>query len=193
MNYPVFTNTKNHYESLSDDLLLQYFVKTDELAMAAMLTLNKDRIYYTIFSIIQDKSKAEEIYNQLFIQLFDNIMAGKSVHEGKFLALALQTAQKLSIEYSSREVQLKLMQQHDQSLHTQIPEPKMYIQHLGIRSIINLLPTQQREIIVWQHYAGLSFAEIAGNRSCSLNSVLETMRLALRHLQKLMLEREMAC
>ena len=53
-----------------------------------------------------------------------------------------------------------------------------------------MLPDEQREVMVLNHYAGLSFKEISETLHCSLNSALDTMKFGLNNLQKLMIEKE---
>jgi RNA polymerase sigma-70 factor (ECF subfamily) len=53
-----------------------------------------------------------------------------------------------------------------------------------------MLPDEQREVIALNHYAGLSFKEIAGIMKCSVTTALDTMKFALNNLRKLMNEKE---
>lgn len=53
-----------------------------------------------------------------------------------------------------------------------------------------MLPDEQREVMVLNHYAGLSFKEISETMQCSLNSALDTMKFGLNNLRKLMAEKE---
>jgi len=53
-----------------------------------------------------------------------------------------------------------------------------------------MLPDEQREVMVLNHYAGLSFKEISETMQCSLNSALDTMKFGLSNLRKLMTEKE---
>jgi len=58
--------------------------------------------------------------------------------------------------------------------------------------MIDLLPDQQREVIALSHYAGLSFRDIADIMKCSLTAALDTMKIGLNNLRKLMMEKELA-
>ena len=48
--------------------------------------------------------------------------------------------------------------------------------HDQVRKILELLPAEQREVIVLRHYADLSFKEIAEMTNCSINTALGRMR-----------------
>jgi RNA polymerase sigma-70 factor (ECF subfamily) len=58
--------------------------------------------------------------------------------------------------------------------------------------MLDLLPEEQREIIVLRHYANLSFKEIAQITDCSINTALGRMRYGLINLRKLMVEKQIA-
>jgi RNA polymerase sigma-70 factor (ECF subfamily) len=57
---------------------------------------------------------------------------------------------------------------------------------------VDLLPEEQREIIVLRHYANLSFKEIAQMTNCSIKTALGRMRYGLINLRKMMNERGMS-
>ena len=54
---------------------------------------------------MQDKYAAEEIFQDVFICLINNMIAGKSAEEGNFLQWATRIAQHLCIEYSRKTTQ----------------------------------------------------------------------------------------
>jgi RNA polymerase sigma-70 factor (ECF subfamily) len=64
--------------------------------------------------------------------------------------------------------------------------------HDRVRMMLDLLPEEQREIIVLRHYANLSFKEIAQITNCSINTALGRMRYGLINLRKLMAEKQIA-
>jgi RNA polymerase sigma-70 factor (ECF subfamily) len=63
--------------------------------------------------------------------------------------------------------------------------------HEKVRRMLDLLPEEQREIIVLRHYANLSFKEIAEITNCSINTALGRMRYGLINLRKMMAENQM--
>jgi RNA polymerase sigma-70 factor (ECF subfamily) len=56
--------------------------------------------------------------------------------------------------------------------------------------MIDMLPDAQREVIMLNHYGGMSFVEIANTMKCSLGNTLDTMRFGLNNLRKMMTEKE---
>jgi RNA polymerase sigma-70 factor (ECF subfamily) len=58
--------------------------------------------------------------------------------------------------------------------------------------MLDLLPADQREVIILRHYAEMSFKEIAAMTNCSINTALGRMRYGLINLRKLMVEKQIA-
>lgn len=52
--------------------------------------------------------------------------------------------------------------------------------------MINLLPADQKEVLILRHYADLSFKEIAEMTGTNINTALGRMRYALLNLRKMM-------
>jgi len=184
----------------ADEQLIQYFLDGDPNAMATLVALYKDRIYTSIYSLVQDKYQAEEIFQAVFIKIIDNMMAGNTVEEGKFLPWAMRIAHNLCIEHS-RKITQSTVNNTEASNSPELSNFSVpaiasnlytFESHDKIRNMIDMLPEQQREVIALNHYAGLSFKEIADIMKCSLNSALETMRFGLLNLRKLMREKEMS-
>ena len=57
---------------------------------------------------------------------------------------------------------------------------------LQVREMINLLPADQKEVLILRHYADLSFKEIAEMTGTNINTALGRMRYALLNLRKMM-------
>jgi RNA polymerase sigma-70 factor (ECF subfamily) len=64
--------------------------------------------------------------------------------------------------------------------------------HDRVRKMIDMLPEDQREVIILRHYADLSFKEISNLTQCSINTALGRMRYGLINLRKMMTEKQIA-
>ncbi|MGC4101061.1 RNA polymerase sigma factor [Ferruginibacter sp.] len=183
---------------MSDEKLIQFYLNGNPSAMATLVELYKDRIYSSIFSMVQDKYVAEEIFRDVFINIINNLMAGKATEEGNFLQWATQIAHQLCIEHT-RKTKLAFIVGEEKetaedainfSVPVALPNTNYYESHSKIKSMISMLPDEQREVIALNHYAGLSFKEIAEIMKCSLTTALDTMKFGLTNLKKLMNEKE---
>ena len=61
-----------------------------------------------------------------------------------------------------------------------------------IKDLIELLPAEQKEVLILRHYADLSFKEIADLTKCSINTALGRMRYGLINLRRMMTEKQIA-
>jgi RNA polymerase sigma-70 factor (ECF subfamily) len=183
---------------MSDEKLIQFYLNGNPAAMATLVELYKDRIYSSIFSMVQDKYVAEDIFREVFITVINNLMAGKSTAEDNFLQWATQIAHQLCIEHT-RKTKLAFIIDADKEATEEVvdfavpvalPNTNYYDSHSKIKSMISMLPDEQREVIALNHYAGLSFKEIADIMKCSLTTALDTMKFGLNNLKKLMNEKE---
>ena len=186
--------------NIADEQLIKYFLNGDPNAMGTLVALYKDRIYTSIYSLVRDRQQAEEIFQAVFIKIIDNMMAGKTIEEGKFLSWAMQIANHLCIEHSRRITQSTtvLHPETNNPDRSNFPVVKMvynantYESHDKIRNMIDMLPEDQREVIILRHYADLSFKEISALTKCSINTALGRMRYGLINLRKMMTEKQIA-
>jgi len=187
----------NHQNSMSDEKLIQFYLNGDPNAMAILVELYKDRVYRSIFNIVQDKYVAEDIFQEVFICLINSMIAGKIAEDGNFLQWATRIAHNLCIEYTRKGKQsIDLHQSQEESVNFSVPatlpNTNYHESHGKIKNMIDLLPDNQREVMLLNHYGGLGFNEIAEVMKCSLNTALDRMKFGLNNLRKMMIEKEVA-
>ncbi|MBL7791566.1 MAG: RNA polymerase subunit sigma-24, partial [Saprospiraceae bacterium] len=59
-----------------------------------------------------------------------------------------------------------------------------------VRHLVDMLPPEQREVVILRHYADMSFKEIAKLTRVSINTALGRMRYALINIRKMVEEKE---
>jgi RNA polymerase sigma factor (sigma-70 family) len=186
----------NYLTSMPDEKLIQFYLNGDPNAMTTLVELYKDRVYRSIYNIVQDKHAAEEIFQEVFISLINNMIAGKAVEEGNFLQWATRIAQNLCIEHNRKARQNVVVyataERVDFSVPAALPATNYHESHSNIKSMIDMLPENQREVMLLNHYGGLSFTEIAEVMKCSVNVALDRMKQALNSLRKMMNEKKIA-
>jgi RNA polymerase sigma-70 factor (ECF subfamily) len=187
----------NNQISMTDEQLIQFYLNGDPNAMATLVELYKDRIYRSVYNMAQDKHVAEEIFHDVFITIINQMIAGKKAEEGNFLEWATRIAHGLCIEYSRKHKLAAILNAPgENNIHfpgtAVLPNISYHESHGKIKSLINMLPDDQREVMVLNHYGGLSYKEIADLMKCSLNTALDSMRFGLNNLRKMMMEKEVA-
>jgi RNA polymerase sigma factor (sigma-70 family) len=184
---------------IPDDQLIQCLLNNDHAALKAFTYLNKDRIYKSIYAIVQDKYIANDIFQEVFIFIIDSMISGKYIEEGKFLPRAMQIAHDLCISHLKKAkyapaIEIKNESPHEMTAYFKIDKQASinHDRHHDIRKMIDMLPNEEREVIVLRHYADLSFKEIAEVMKCTITAALNRMRYALSILCRIMEEKQVA-
>ncbi len=186
---------------LNDQQLIAEYLKGNERAFETLLTRHKEKIYTSIYLFVKETSLAEDIFQEVFIKIIDTLRKGKYNHEGKFVQWALRISYNMCVDYfrrSKRRPKVSPTETFDIFDVLQNPEPnaeQMIIRsqtHDKIRSLVDQLPAEQREVVILRHYADMSFKEIAKLTRVSINTALGRMRYALINIRKMVEEREVS-
>ncbi len=186
---------------LPDRQLINLYLDGDPLAFSTLVNRYKDRIYTSIYLLVKDKYLAEDIFQDSFIRIIDTLQSGRYSDEGKFLPWAMRIAHNLCVDHFrkvKRTPVIKTSDDRDIFDVLNFSEPgadhrMMQRQtHERVRKILELLPEDQREVIIMRHYADLSFKEIATLTNCSINTALGRMRYGLINLRKMVVEKQIA-
>ena len=60
-----------------------------------------------------------------------------------------------------------------------------------VRALVELLPAEQREVVIMRYFSGLSFKDIAEQTNVSINTALGRMRYALINLRRMIKEKNL--
>jgi RNA polymerase sigma factor (sigma-70 family) len=187
--------------NLTDQQLVHLFMDGDSDALETIFNRHREKIFTSIVLLVKDKPLAEDIFQDVFIRVIDTLRSGRYTEEGKFLPWAMRIAHNLCVDHfrkAKRAPTVRGGEDTDIFEVITIPEDgvdKKVMQrqsHDRIRRMLDMLPAEQREVIVLRHYAELSFKEIAAMTHCSINTALGRMRYGLINLRKMMNERNIA-
>ncbi|MBP7990741.1 MAG: hypothetical protein RL070_1361 [Bacteroidota bacterium] len=187
-------------EQVADLDLIRSFQAGDTEAFDVLVTRYKDRIYSSILFFVKDTYLAEDLFQDVFIKIIDTLKNKRYTEEGKFLPWALRIAHNLCVDYFRKVKRTPAIKTSDDqdifeviNVSQEAPDQKLMRgeSHDKVRRMLDLLPEEQREIIVLRHYANLSFKEIAEITNCSINTALGRMRYGLINLRKMMTENQM--
>lgn len=188
----------NHF---SDIQLILAFQGGDIPSLEALITRYKEKLFSSILFLVKDKYLAEDLFQETFIRIIDTLRRKKYNEEGKFLPWAMRIAHNLCVDHFRKIKRTPAIVTSDdkdifEMIHVaeETPEQKMMrIQsHDKMHRMLNLLPEEQREVIILRHFGDMSFKEIATVTNCSINTALGRMRYGLINLRKLMAEKQIA-
>ena len=187
--------------SLNDQQLIARYLEGNERAFQELLDRHQQKIFTSIYLFVKDQSLAEDIFQEVFIKIIATLRQGKYNHEGKFLQWAMRIAYNMCVDYFRRTKRrpkvsptdtfdiFDVLQSTDFNAEQHIVRSQ---NHERIRHLVDMLPPEQREVVILRHYADMSFKEIAKLTRVSINTALGRMRYALINIRKMVEEKEMA-
>lgn len=190
-------------ESLVNDQdLVQAYIKGDQSAIETLINRHRSKVYTYILLTIKNQPLAEDLFQETFIKVIQSLRAGKYRDNGRFLSWVIRIAHNLIIDHFRKEKQMNSVSNDDSEVDL-FNSKKLSDDNIEelivnnqikteIRTLINELPDDQKEVVLLRHYGELSFKEIADQTDVSINTALGRMRYALINLRKLIKEKDLS-
>jgi len=184
-------------KTISDQDLIHNYLAGDDKSFEILLNRHKNKIYTQIYLFVKDHDLAEDIFQEVFIKIIDTLRKGKYNHEGKFLQWAMRISYNLCVDHfrrSKRRTKVSpsetfdifdVLEVKDDNMETTMIKSQTYTK---VRELVDMLPAEQREVVILRHYADMSFKEIAALTRVSINTALGRMRYALINIRKMIEE-----
>ncbi len=186
---------------MSDKALLNHYLSGDRNAISELIERHSRRVRDYINMMVKDRDVAEDIFQETFIKVVRVIDEGRYTDSGKFLSWVLRIAHNQVIDYFRAKRQNKSVSESEAGYDVlgtlRFAEGTVEDAMVGaqverdIRALIELLPSEQREVVMMRYFSGQSFKEIAEQTGVSINTALGRMRYALINLRKLIKEKNM--
>ena len=188
-------------KSLSDRELIHAYLDGHEIAFEELFGRHKNKIYTSIYLFVKEESLANDIFQDTFIKIVKTIRKGKYNDQGKFAQWALRISYNLCVDYFRKDKRnptvaptdefniFDVLQDESGNAESRIIRSQT---HDKIRQLVDLLPEEQREVVILRHYSDLSFKEIADMTKVSINTALGRMRYALINIRKMIAEKEIS-
>ena len=187
---------------VNDQELVQAYIKGDQSAIEILINRHRSKVYTYILLTIKNQPLAEDLFQETFIKVIQSLRGGKYRDNGRFLSWVIRIAHNLIIDHFRKEKQMNSVSNDDSEVDlfnskklsdSNIEELIVNSQiKAEIRTLINELPNDQREVVLLRHYGELSFKEIAEQTDVSINTALGRMRYALINLRKLIKEKDLS-
>lgn len=186
---------------MKDQELIKTYLKGNDKAFEILLKRHKEKIYTSIYLFVKDTEMANDIFQDVFIKIVDTLRKGKYNHEGKFLQWAMRISYNMCVDNFRRNKRrtkvsstetfdiFDVLESKDDNMETIMIKSQM---HQKVRSLVDQLPPEQREVVILRHYADMSFKEISQLTRVSINTALGRMRYALINMRKMAEETSMA-
>jgi RNA polymerase sigma-70 factor (ECF subfamily) len=181
--------------AMQDIDLIHQYVNGDDTAFEALFIKHKDRVYTSIYVIVKDHEVADDIFQDTFIKVLNKLKEEKYAEEGKFVPWVMRIAHNLCMDHFRKNQKEKIVANDNPeydildniSIEESFKEDQIINdeESIDIAKYLELLPDEQREIIVLRHYYDYSFKQIAEMTGTNINTALGRMRYALINLRKL--------
>ena len=186
---------------LSDQVLLNNYLSGDRNAISRLIERHSRRVRDYINMMVKDRDVAEDIFQETFIKAVRVIDEGRYTDNGKFLSWILRIAHNQVIDHFRAQRQNKSVSEAEAGydvlgtlkLAERTVEDSMVCEQIerDVRALVELLPSEQREVVIMRYFSGLSFKEIAEQTDVSINTALGRMRYALINLRRMIKEKNL--
>jgi RNA polymerase sigma factor (sigma-70 family) len=179
---------------LCDKELIHHYQNGSQAAMAELIRRYKQKIFSSIFFLVRDKELSEDIFQDTFLKVITGIREGRYNEQGKFLPWALRIAHNLVIDHFRREKNMPMKRDTEEySVFDTLPNASANAhdtlvreeRHQWVRSLLDSIPPEQREVVIMRHYGGYSFKEISEILEININTALGRMHYALLKMREL--------
>ncbi|MBU1012308.1 MAG: sigma-70 family RNA polymerase sigma factor [Bacteroidetes bacterium] len=181
---------------INDKELIDRYLNGEISCLESLINRHKNRVFAYILMVVKDRQLADDIFQDTFIKVINTIKAGAYKEEGKFIQWVMRIAHNLIIDFFRKAKRIPVMENNnigdfnifdtisakDHSVEEKIITEQI---HNDVRSLIEYLPPEQKEVLYLRHYVGMSFKDIADQTDVSINTALGRMRYALINLRKL--------
>lgn len=183
----------------TDAELVQEFKSGSNKALEFLIRRHKEKVYTSILFLVKDRHLAEDLFQDAFIKIIDTIRSGSYTEEGKFLSFAIRVAHNICVDHFRKVKRVQIIHAGDNSeffeafysSESAADENMIQLQTSDrVKKLLDMLPEDQREVIVLRHFANLSFKEIAQIMNCGISTALGRMRYALTNLRVILEEKD---
>jgi RNA polymerase sigma-70 factor (ECF subfamily) len=193
----------NKLSQLTDEELALEYVKGNNRAFDELLSRTQTGIFSYIIFIVHNKEVANDLFQETFLKAITKLKEGKYSPSGKFNGWLIRIAHNAIMDWYRRQKskhiidtdgsELTIAEMSDQTIMETSREDLLANAQVmeDVRSLIDFLPENQREIVKMRYYQNLSFKEIAVLTDCSINTCLGRMRYALINMRRLAKENRM--
>ena len=186
---------------VSDQKLLNCYLSGDRNAISQLIERHSRRVRDYIQMMVKDGDVADDIFQETFIKAVRVIDEGRYTDNGRFLSWILRIAHNQVIDHFRAQKQNRQLNEAEAGydvlgtlrLAERTVEDEIVCEQIAsdVRRMVELLPDEQREVVMMRYYSGLSFKEIAEQTGVSINTALGSMRYALINLRKMIKEKNL--
>lgn len=170
-------------------------------AVSQLLERHTRRVRDYVRMMVKDNDVADDLTQEVLIKVVKVLDEGRYADQGRFLPWMLRIAHNRVLDYFRAQKQVKTISESSAGFdiwgNKNLAEPSIEDKLISeqqaneVRTLIEELPAEQREVVKMRYYEGLSFKEIAEHTGVSINTALGRMRYALINMRQMIKEKNL--
>lgn len=186
---------------ISDKELISNYLQGNEESLVKLIRRHQRKVFSYIMMTVKDEQLADDLFQDTFIKVINTLRSGTYKEEGKFIQWVMRISHNLIIDHFRKSKRIPVVDngndEYDIFDLIRIPDPSIEEEiitdqiHEDVRALIEMLPPEQKEVLLMRHYYNMSFKDIAESTGVSINTALGRMRYALINLRKIIKEKEL--
>ena len=167
----------------TDAQLIERLTGGDEAALACIYDRYCTRLYRTAVGLCGWRDDAEDLVHDTFLGLWNARTKIESIDDLTaylFASLRYAAARQGKRQQRRRMVVDEVQRRADQSMSTMDRQSDV----CEMQELLQMLPVEQREIVVMKIYGGLTFSEVATALNISANTAASRYRYGLEKLRE---------
>ncbi len=194
--------------TLTDDELVRMYEEGNDNAFDVLLSRHQEKLFSYIYFLTRNEDFANDVFQDTFVRVVMSIRSHTYEPTGNFGAWLLCISRNLVLDHH-RHMQVLTTVSHelvdengdvtgdllnDATLCEPTVEAEIFSNETkeSLRSLVDQLVDNQREIIYLRFYRDLSFKEIAQILGVSINTALGRVRYAIINLRRMVNERKLS-
>lgn len=187
---------RKELNELSDETLVNQYKIGNGKAFDVLLRRYQSKVFTYITYTIKSQEEAEDIFQDIFAKVIMCIQEGRYSETGKFSCWLMRLVHNHLVDYrrtsnnymtiSNDEYENDMLNNAQIAINENREKELIDIQTMKeIKQLIEMLPDNQREVILLRYFCDMSFKDIAASTNVSINTALGRMRYALMNMKKM--------
>lgn len=184
----------------TDEQLIKGYLNGNDNCFEQLLKRHKNKIFSYIVLTVKQRDIAEDIFQEVFLKVINTMNKGSYKEEGKFLPWVMRIAHNMVMDYFRNGKKMQFVDNADQDDEEEVDVFRLLVNdeknaeekilegeiEQEIRTMIDRLDDEQKEVVLMRHYGKMSFKEIAEMTNVNINTALGRMRYAIINLREMM-------
>ncbi len=186
----------------TDEQLIRGYLNGNDNCFEQLLKRHKNKIFTYIVLTVKQRDVAEDIFQDVFLKVINTMNKGSYKEEGKFLPWVMRIAHNMVMDYFRLGKRMQFVDNPEDEQEENVDifrllvnddknaEEKIVSDETAkeIRTMINRLHDEQKEVVLMCHFGKMSFKEIAEMTNVNINTALGRMRYAIINLREMLNE-----